>query len=177
MMAGPLEKGRDVARKLGTPEHIVVTDAGHAAGKRMRDFEGFGDPASPKNALLYEAGQHWEAISGPRSIEVALRFLQYARHVTDLTLRRGFSREAAKRPAEQQVIEVTGPVTIEAAEFTFADAVSGYGESWQRQAHLSATMAARPIVTPYDRCVLIMPSRRLWKGQTAVTVGPFYRRS
>src|SRR3546814_3298255 len=62
MMAGPLAKGRELAKAVGLPE-IVVTDAGHAAGKRMRDYEGFADPASPKNALLVECGQHWEAAS------------------------------------------------------------------------------------------------------------------
>jgi predicted deacylase len=51
MMAGPLAKGRELAKAVGLPE-IVVTDAGHAAGKRMRDYEGFADPASPRNALL-----------------------------------------------------------------------------------------------------------------------------
>src|SRR3546814_11386822 len=54
MMAGPLAKGRDLARGVGIPEN-VVSDEGHAAGKRMRDYGGFGDPASPKNALLVQS--------------------------------------------------------------------------------------------------------------------------
>jgi hypothetical protein len=29
----------------------------------------------------------------------------------------------------------------------------------------------RDVLTPYDNCVLIMPSRRLTKGQTAVRLG------
>jgi hypothetical protein len=32
-----------------------------------------------------------------------------------------------------------------------------------------------PIRTPYDDCVLIMPSRRLVAGQTAVRLGRRYR--
>src|SRR3546814_17938143 len=63
MMAGPLAKGRELAKAVGLPA-IVVTDSGHAAGQRMRDYEGFADPASPKNALLVECGQHWEAAAG-----------------------------------------------------------------------------------------------------------------
>jgi predicted deacylase len=51
MMCGPVEKGRQLARDLTSPEH-VVSDAGHAAGRRMRDYEGFSDPVSPRNALL-----------------------------------------------------------------------------------------------------------------------------
>ena len=169
MMAGPLAKGRDLARKLGTPEHIV-TDAGHAAGKRMRDFEGFGDPASPKNALLFEAGQHWEAISGPRSIEIALRFLQML-DATDHTFGADFL-ESCQRPAGQRVIEVTGPVTIKSEEFNFADAFQGM-EVLAEAGTLIGHDGSEPVVTPYDNCVLIMPSRRLWKGQTAVRLGRF----
>src|SRR3546814_7543595 len=41
----------------------------------MRDYEGFADPASPKNALLVECGQHWEAASALIAIHSALRFL------------------------------------------------------------------------------------------------------
>ena len=30
-----------------------------------------------------------------------------------------------------------------------------------------------PVETPYDECVLIMPSRRLLRGQTAVRLGRY----
>jgi len=59
MICGPLEKGIRMAFDVGIPEH-VVSDTGHANGTRMRDYGGFGDPSSPKNALLVECGQHWE---------------------------------------------------------------------------------------------------------------------
>ncbi|HUL56750.1 MAG TPA: M14 family metallopeptidase, partial [Usitatibacter sp.] len=59
MICGPLDKGIRFAFDVGIPEHIV-SDTGHSNGTRMRDFGGFGDPASPKNALLVECGQHWE---------------------------------------------------------------------------------------------------------------------
>src|SRR5260370_10321883 len=60
MLAGPLDKGVALAKKVGTPVDII-RDAGHAAGMRMRDYGGFGDPKSPKNALLIEPGQHSRA--------------------------------------------------------------------------------------------------------------------
>src|SRR5207237_10546766 len=62
MICGPLEKGIGFAFDLGLPQSIV-SDVGHANGTRMRDYGGFGDPASPKNALLVECGQHWERSS------------------------------------------------------------------------------------------------------------------
>ena len=40
---------------------VLLLDTGHPAGLRMVERGGFGDPASPKRALLIECGQHWEA--------------------------------------------------------------------------------------------------------------------
>ena len=74
MMAGPLSKGRRFAEQIGIPE-TVITDSGHKAGRRMRDYEGFSDPDSPKNALLVECGQHWEKSSPELAITSAWRFL------------------------------------------------------------------------------------------------------
>ncbi len=169
MMAGPLEKGRDLAKRLGTPEHIVA-DAGHAAGKRMRDFEDFGNPSSAKKALLYEAGQHWEAVSGPRSVEIALRFLHML-DIVDATIGEEFLK-SRPCPDQQRVIQVTGPVTIASDEFSFAQDFKGM-EVLPDAGTLIGQDGDLPVVTPYDDCVLIMPSRRLWKGQTAVRLGRF----
>ena len=55
MLSGPLEKGRELARGLGYPVH-VVSDEGHAAGRRLRDYGDFRNPLSEKNALLVECG-------------------------------------------------------------------------------------------------------------------------
>ncbi|MGH6620403.1 MAG: M14 family metallopeptidase, partial [Alphaproteobacteria bacterium] len=76
MLAGPLEKGRRLAAAVGVPE-FVVSDVGHAAGKRMRDYGGFGDAKSAKNALLVECGQHWERAAPRVAKQAMLRFLRY----------------------------------------------------------------------------------------------------
>ena len=75
MLAGPLEKGRQLAQAIGAPRHIMC-DQGHAAGKRLRDYGGFGDPAAPQNAVLLEAGQHWAAATGAVSTDTAVHFLR-----------------------------------------------------------------------------------------------------
>ena len=54
----------------------LLIDTGHPAGLRMRDRGGFGDPTSPKNALLIECGQHWEKSSVDVAIDTTLRFLK-----------------------------------------------------------------------------------------------------
>jgi predicted deacylase len=169
MMAGPVEKGRALARRIGVPEWIVV-DRGHAEGTRMRDYGGFADPSSAKNAVLFEAGQHWEADTIPRSIEVAIRFLRTVEAVEP-----AFGADfLAERPipVAQRAIEVVAPVTIETASFVFAEDYRGM-EVIERAGTLIARDGPREIRTPHDDCVLIMPSRRLEPGKTAVRLGRF----
>ena len=168
MMAGPIAKGRKLARGVGIPR-IVVTDSGHAAGTRMRDYEGFIDPGSPKNAVLVECGQHWAAGSGAVAIEAAYRFLVHAGTI---------DRDAAgdhipdAPPPAQQFIEVLGPVTIETDNFRFAEDYRGL-EVLPKAGTVIGHDDDTPVVTPCDDCVLIMPSRRLNKGASAVRLGRY----
>lgn len=168
MMAGPLAKGRQLAKAVGLPE-IVVSDAGHAAGRRMRDYEGFADPASAKNALLVECGQHWEAAAAPLAIQTALRFLLVAGVVDEDWARQGL--EGLRLP-EQRFIEVTGPVTIKSEAFRFAAEYRGL-EVIPEAGTVIAYDGDRPVTTPYDDCVLVMPSRRLNPGASAVRLGRY----
>jgi len=55
IVSGPLDKGIALSRAIGAPADIIV-DEGHPEGRRMRDYADFGDPASPRNALLIECG-------------------------------------------------------------------------------------------------------------------------
>ena len=167
MLAGPLAKGCDFARRLGYPAHVVM-DTGHTAGRRLRDYGAFGDPASERNALLIEAGQHWEHSAAEVSLETALRFL-LALDVID----RGFAEANLKAdPAPQKVIEVTDVVTIQSGNFRFVDTYNGL-EVIPRKGTLLGADGASEVRTPYDDCVLVMPSRRLYPGHTAVRLGRF----
>ena len=162
MMAGPLAKGRALAAAVGVPE-IVVTDAGHAAGRRMRDYAGFADPDSGKNALLVECGQHWEAAAGTLAIETSVRFLRALEMVEP-----DFGADVAPpaRPA-QRFAEVTEAVTIQSDSFTFDRPFSG-GEILPEKGTLIGHDGDEPVTTPYENCMLIMPTRRTYRGQTAV---------
>ncbi|MCB2102854.1 MAG: succinylglutamate desuccinylase/aspartoacylase family protein [Rhodobacterales bacterium] len=168
MMAGPIAKGRALARGVGIPE-TVVTDAGHAAGKRMRDYEGFADPDSPRNALLVECGQHWEASSGTVAVESAYRFLV---HVGAIDRADAGDHIPAAAPPPQQFVEVSGPVTIQTDRFRFAQDFRGM-EVIPKAGTVLGHDGDTPVTTPYDNCVLIMPSRRLNKGASAVRLGRF----
>lgn len=163
-MAGRLAKGIDLARAVGMPEHIVV-DAGHAAGKRLRDYAFFDDPSDPRAALLIECGQHWERAAAKVAQEAVLRFLEATRQLD--------SSLALPTPEmRQRVLQVTDAVTITSERFEFALPVHGLAviES-------AGTVLARDgdtvIRTPYDRCVLVMPTRRPRVGETAVRLARY----
>jgi succinylglutamate desuccinylase len=163
IIAGPSGKGRVLGREIGRPG-IVVTDKGHAEGARMRDFGDFSDQASPRNAALVECGQHWEAESAEIAKDCVTGFLRTA-GIMDPEF--GAERMATRPEAPpQRFYEVTGPVTIQTGNFTFA-------ENWRGFEHLAqGTLIGHdgetPIHAPHDPTVLIMPSRRLWPGKTAV---------
>ncbi len=167
MMAGPLPKGRVLARGVGIPE-TVVSDAGHAAGRRMRDYLGFAEEASPRNALLVECGQHWEARSREVAIATAYRFLRHLGAIAP-EVAESYVSEAAP---EQKFIEVVGPITIETDEFRFAEDYKGL-EVIEDAGTVIGHDGEKEVATPFDDCVLVMPSRRLNKGESAVRFGRF----
>jgi predicted deacylase len=162
MMAGMTRKATELARRVGIPERIVC-DAGHAAGRRMRDYRGFGEEASPKNALLVECGQHWEKRSAEIAVETTLRFLAAVG-----TIEPALAPSTPTPP--QRVIEVTDAVTVASDRFAFVAPYRGL-EVIPKAGTVIARDGEAPVSTPYDDCVLIMPSRRLVPGQTAVRLG------
>ena len=167
-MAGRQRKGVELAQALGIPEHIIV-DGGHAAGKRLRDYAFFDDSVDPRNALLIECGQHWEAAAPDVAKQVTLRFLRHFGMCDPAFLETHLEPVPMPR---QKVIEVTATVTIATDEFRFVVPVAGLVVVPK-----AGTMLARDgsaaIATPYDDCVLIMPTRRPKKGETAVRLGRF----
>jgi hypothetical protein len=72
----------------------------------------------------------------------------------------------------QKVIEVTATVTIMTDAFAFAVPVGGLAVV-PKAGTLLARDGDAEINTPYDDCVLIMPTRRPKKGETAVRLGRF----
>ncbi len=163
VLSGAHKKGREFARGVGIP-HYVIADKGHAAGKRLRDYSGFGDPASPKNALLIECGQHWEKASEDMAIQSTLRVLL---HLGLIDREFAEAHLPAQKPKPQVFYEVTDAVTIKSSDFRFCQDFKGM-EIIPKQGSIIAYDGDEAITTPYDNCMLIMPNRRLWAGQTAV---------
>ncbi len=165
-LCGPTMKGQVLARAVGAPMHIVA-DAGHSAGARMRDYGSFIDESSRKNSLLVECGQHWSASSADVAKDVALRFLGHFEIVDAEFIDQNLEQVP---PPMQHVIQVTGPVTIESNRFRFVDDYCGM-EVIPNAGTVIGWDGDKEIATPYDNCVLIMPSRRLKKGESAVRFG------
>lgn len=168
MLAGPLPKGRAFARALGYPEFVVL-DAGHPNGMRLRDWGAFGDRTARANALLLEAGQHRSRSSAHVAMQATLRFLGCLDTVDRAALS---AWPLDPLPSPQRVVEVTEAVVARTDCFRFLaerrgmDVVPAGGT-------VIAEDGDRPVRTPYDDCVLIMPSRRARTGQTAVRLGRF----
>lgn len=155
MLSGPLAKGIRFAADIGVPEHVIV-DAGHPNGKRMRDYGGFGDPDSPKNALLIETGQHFSVRSKDVALDAASRFLIKTGAVAAADLI-SFMKNA--KPAPQRVFQVTQAVVADTMDVAFAQDFRGL-ELIEHAGTVIARDAEREIVTPYDDCVIVMPSLR-----------------
>jgi len=168
MLSGPLDKGAALAKRLGAPVDII-RDAGHAAGMRMRDYGGFGDPKSPKNALLIETGQHWRVSSVVVAKDVAARFLAASGIVEAGDLPIGWWQPS---PPSQRVVEVTHAVATKRGNFKAARHFEGQ-EVIAKAGTLLGHDDDEPVTTPYDNCVLVMPSsnRPLRPGVTVVRLG------
>ena len=169
MLCGLLDKSVDFARRVGAPADLLV-DAGHASGMRMRDRGGFGEAHSPRIALLVECGQHWERSSADVAIDTTLRFL-----VATGTLATDWAKARMPliAPSTQHLIRVTEAVTAESQNFRFAKQWTGL-EVVPRAGTVVATDGERTWKTPYDDCVMVMPSIvHLKPGSTAVRLGRY----
>jgi predicted deacylase len=165
MICGPLDKGIRFAFEVGVPEH-VVSDTGHANGTRMRDYAGFGDASSPRNALLIECGQHWENSSARVAWQCLWRFLKAVGVVE------ARQAEAQIEPAgRQKLIRVTTAVIANSPSFRFAKPFIGL-EVIPRQGDVIAWDGEEAVRAPYDNCVLVMPvPNNIKTGLTAVRLG------
>jgi predicted deacylase len=167
-MAGRQRKGVELAQAIGMPQHIVI-DGGHASGRRLRDYAFFDDPDDVRNALLVECGQHWETASTQVAAQATLRFLRHFGMIDAERLERELE---PLPPTPQRLIEVTTTVTIATDAFRFTRPVRGL-QSIKRAGTMYAADGETEIRTPHDDCVLIMPTRRPRKGETAVRLGRY----
>lgn len=162
ILCGPADKGRWLAAGIGIPT-LVVADRGHASGKRLIDYTRFAAPDTPYLANLVEAGQHWQ----PSTVET----MQWS--IAGLLRHLDLADIDAPPPGEpQRVAEVTTVVTALSNSFAFVQPWRG-GEVVPHHNTVLAFDGTTAIRTPYDDCLLVMPSLRPSRGHTAVRLARF----
>jgi succinylglutamate desuccinylase len=173
LLAGTQPRNLALARRLGAPEHVVV-DAGHKDGVRMRDFGHFAEPGAKQAcSLLIECGFHGDVSSRVVAQDMCARFLQAADTLDAQALQRDLPGWRQSDAARQWVLEVTGPVVARSDRFRFTHSFRGL-ELIEHAGTVIGWNDAEPVTTPYDNCVLVMPSVR--QARAGVTVVRFARR-
>lgn len=166
LVTGLLDRNIDFARRLRCPGQIVI-DAGHADGQRMRDYLG-GPAGGERIALLLEAGQHWQPGAVAQAANTLLRFLRLAGALEAAALPTDWLLPDAPPSPE---IAVTHGVVARSMDFRFLGDFVG-GERIAKGGTAVAVDGGVPVLTPYDDCVLVMPSvRQLRPGVTTVRFG------
>lgn len=155
-LCGPTPRGRELALRLATP-HVVIADRGHAGGKRLIDYHRFTRAVAPAAGILVESGQHWEPGSVAQTRVTVQRLLSHAGMIPPCPV-----------PQHAPVFaEVTSAITARTNRFVFTHAYRG-GEIIRSANSLIAHDGDAEIRTPYDDCLLVMPSLRAVRGHTAI---------
>ena len=164
LLTGMPPRHVDFVRELGVPGTVVI-DAGHAEGKRMRDFGRFGEDAGEARSVLIECGYHGDPDSRLVAHDAVYRLLALTGVVDAQDLPPQWRLD---RPPAQWALEVTTAIVAETMDFRFAF-TPGDLQVIPRQGTVIGHEQGRDIVTPYDDCVLVMPSlRQLRPGVTVV---------
>ena len=166
VLCGSTPRGRDLAHAMGCPP-TVVADTGHANGPRLIDYVGrSGDQAT---AMLVEAGQHWR----PETVDTAMGSVSgLLRHLGLLAGDATFPPPPPREPV--LFATVTDVITARTSSFAFVRAWYG-GEVIAKRNTVIAMDGLSEIKTPYDNCMMVMPSLRPGRGHTAVRLAKFER--
>jgi predicted deacylase len=169
MVCGRVDKNAAFARQLGVPADLLI-DTGHPAGLRMIERGGFGDPGSPRRALLIECGQHWERSARDVAVDTLMRFLAVTGVVDPAW---ALARAVLSPPAQQRLVRVTEAVVARSTDFRFLVPIVGLGIV-ERAGTPIAQDGDHVWVAPYDQTVLVMPSMgHLRPGNTQVRLGRY----
>jgi len=155
MLTGVLPRNVELARTLGAPQ-LVIVDAGHAQGRRMRDHGRFGDVQDAALALLLECGQHGEPSSRDVAADGLARFLVATGCLDRADVPAAWWQPA---PAALRVYRVTDAIAARTTKVHFAERWRT-GQTVGRRGTVLGWDDGVPFATPYDDCTLVMPSLR-----------------
>jgi predicted deacylase len=166
VLTGLQSRNMALARQIGTPQ-LVVADAGHAAGCRLRDHGCFGDPRDAvSRSLLIECGFHGALAAREVAIDMLGRFLLAAGALDEGDVPADWLQPLS---TNQVFLEVTEAVTARAG------VAPRFVQAWHTGQRIAAAgtllgwNAGQPFHTPCANCTLIMPSvDRVTPGMTIV---------
>lgn len=161
LLCGRARGGRELARRLRYPAWAVADD-GHRAGPRLIDYAPFVAPNGGRTAILAECGQHWAPESCAVALEICIRLLELYGMLD--------KRVAASPSQRQRLVEVSHAVTARTDRFAFCENYVGL-EVIPHAGTVIGFDGDDAVTTPYDSCVLVMPTRHVQPGQTAVRFG------
>lgn len=178
LLTGVQPRNLDLARRLRAPEHIVI-DAGHQDGVRMRDFGRFGRPdgeAGDSRSLLIECGFHGDPSSRAVAQDMCLRFLEQAGTLDADRLAAALPGWRLPDTPRQWALTVDGAAVARSERFAFTGPFTGlevFAHAGTVIGHHDGPGQGEAVTTPYDDCVLVMPSMR--QARAGVTVVRFAR--
>ena len=169
LLTGVQPRNLQLACAMRSPEHIVV-DAGHKDGVRMRDYGRFGLPdaeGGDTRSLLIECGFHGDPASRAVAQDQCVRFLEQSGVLGADALEQQLPGWCLPDAPRQWALEVTGPVVATSSAFRFVEPYTGL-EVIEKAGTAIGDNDGVPVTTPYDDCVLVMPSVR--QARAGVTV-------
>ncbi|MDZ5646049.1 succinylglutamate desuccinylase/aspartoacylase domain-containing protein [Nitrospirillum sp. BR 11828] len=169
-LCGRSPRGRALAVRLADPGWVVADD-GHADGRRLIDHPRFTGPGAEATAILMECGQHASPAAGAQAWRGLIRFLALSETLDAATVRTLLGEiNAPAIPPRPTVVDVTHAIQAQTDEFAFVRPFQGL-ERIAAAGTLLALDGKQAIHTPYDDCVLVMPTRSARRGQTTVRLG------
>lgn len=174
LLAGVQPRNLQLARAMRSPAHVVI-DSGHQDGVRMRDYGRFGlsDAQSGETrSLLIECGFHGDLSSLAVARDQCLRFIELSGVIDADALESQLPGWRLADAPRQSLLEVTQAVVAASSAFRFAAPYQGL-ESIAEAGSVIGDDDGRAVRTPYDDCVLVMPSTR--QARAGVTVVRFAR--
>ena len=155
-LVGPMPHQAERARALGLSA-LCVADQGHRAGVRMRDHGRYGNPnAADAFALLLECGYHGAQSAVDVARDALARFLVHAGTLDRSDLPTSWWREEITDATP--LLDVTHAVTVAPGAAPRFAAPWRCGEVVEQAGTLIGWSGDEPVLTPYDRCWLVMPS-------------------
>ncbi len=171
-LVGTAQRHARFAQALQIPG-LMVADPGHAAGKRLRDHGRFGlaDGADDSRAVLVECGWHGDVASRTLAEALTLRFL-VTTGVWDADAPNAHPAHTAPQNPAHRLVRVTHAVTVQAGPPPALAQAWPNGHTVPQAGTLIGTSGGQLVVTPYDDCVLVMPTlRHATEGATLVRLG------